>query len=90
MGTPASVIRAMIYFYYWHEKHKMMPKYRTTMPHMVRFVDDIFGVALVGGDNGLSRNDWCQFKNEIDNFGILTWDAEDPSKSTYFLDLAIK
>ena len=69
---------------------KLIPKYKTKIPLMVRFVDDVFGIALVGGDDGLSEDDWSQFKNDIDDFGILTWDVEDPSKSTNFLDLTIE
>ena len=89
MGTTAAVIWAIIYFC-WHEKHKLIPKYQTTIPLVVQFVDDGFGIALVGGDDGLSKNDQCQFKTDIDNFGILRWDVEDPSKSTEFIDLTIE
>ena len=89
MGTPVAVIWAMIYFY-WHEKHKLIPCYGQKIPIMYRFVDDIFGVALVGGEDGFSKNEWDQFKTDIDDFGILRWDVDKPSSSVDFLDLTIK
>ena len=68
----AAVLWEIVYFY-WHEKHKLIPRYRTKIPFMVRFVDDFFGLALVGGENGLSKNEWSQFKDDISDFDILTW-----------------
>ena len=67
-------------------------KYQTTIPLMVWFVYDVdvFGGALVGGDDGLSENDWCQFKNYFNDFGILTWDVGNKSKSIDFTDLTIE
>ena len=56
---------------------------------MVRFVDDFFRIALVGGESGLNENEWIQFKTDIDNFGILTWEFEEPSTTINFLDLTI-
>ena len=37
----------------------------------------------------LSGKDWDDFKNEINNFGILEWEFEEPSKKVNFLDLTI-
>ena len=37
---------------------------------MIRFVDDIFGVALVGGEDDFSRNEWRQFEVDTDVYGI--------------------
>ena len=90
MGTPAAVIWAMIYFY-WHKKTQIDTQIQNNDTIFIaRFVDDVFGITLVGGADGLSEDGWSEFRNEIDGFGILTWDVEDPSKSTDFLDLMIK
>jgi len=88
MGTPVAVIWAMIYFH-WHEKHKLIPSYGTKIPFMVRFVDDIFGVALVGEEDGFSTDEWNKFQTDIDDFGILRWEVNEPSFSVNFLDLTI-
>ena len=48
-----------------------------------RFIDDLIGI-WTGTDT-----EWEQFKQDVNNFGILTWDIEDPSDSKIFLDLTI-
>ena len=89
MGTPVAVIWAMIYFW-WHEKHRLIPKHGRKMPLMKRFVDDIYAIVLVGGADGISGEEWEQFKYDIDDFGILNWNVEDPSLSVDFLDLTLR
>ena len=88
MGTPVAVIWAMIYFW-WHEKHRLIPKHGRRMPLMLRFVDDIYGIVLVGGEDGYSKERWNSFKDDINDFGILKWNVEDPSLSVDFLDLTL-
>ena len=63
MGTPVAVIWAMIYFH-WHEKHNLIPSYGTKILSIVQFVDDIFGVAIVGKEDGLyaSNTTWVETK----------------------------
>ena len=56
---------------------------------MVRFVDDIFGVAIVGEEDGFSTDEWNKFQTDIDDFGILRWEVNEPSFSVNFLDLTI-
>jgi len=36
-----------------------------------------------------SDAEWVEFQNDTNNFGILTWDFEEPSLSVDFLDLTI-
>ena len=88
MDMPVAVIWAMIYFH-WHEKHNLIPNYGTKIPFMVRFVDNIFGVALVGKEDGFSVDEWSQFQVNIDDFGIFRWDVNESSSSANFLDLTI-
>ena len=57
---------------------------------MVRFVDNIFGVALVGGEDGFSENEWRQFEVDSDDYDIFKWDVNEPSSSINFLDLTIE
>lgn len=38
---------------------------------MLRYVDDIYEITLVGGEYGFSINEWDTFKKDIGEFGIL-------------------
>jgi hypothetical protein len=89
MGTPVAVIWAMIYFW-WHEKHRLIPRHGRRIPYMKRYIDDIYAIALVGGEDGFSKEKWEIFKKDINDFGILKWNVEDPSFSVDFLDLTLK
>ena len=53
---------------------------------MVRFVDDIFGIPLVEGEDSFSKNEWNQFKNDTADFGIIRWEINEPSSSIDFLN----
>ena len=66
-----------------HEVGKLMPWHEKHLPFMLRFIDDIIGIWV--GD----RMEWKDFKNDVSNFGILTWTFEEPSTSVNFLDLTI-
>ena len=68
----------------------LIQRYHKKTPFVVRFVDDFFGIALVGGKNGLCKNEWSHFKNVVDDFGILTWDVDEALSTVDSLDLAIK
>ena len=46
------------------------------------------GVVLVGGDDGMTRQEWNAFKKDLAS-GLLTWEVEEPSFSVNFLDLTI-
>ena len=89
MGTPTACLWAIIY-YFWHEKHTLIPKYGNKMPLMVRYIDDLLGVALIGGEDGLSNYEWSNFKRDMDDFGILTWEVNDPSTTVDYLDVTLK
>ena len=61
--------------------------WRKKIPPIKIFVDDIYAIVLVGGEDGLSEEKWEKIKYDIDDFGILKWNVEDPSLSVDFLDL---
>ena len=44
------------------------------MPLISRFIDDLFGIVLMGGKNGMAESEWNEFENDMNNFGILTWE----------------
>ena len=90
MGTPAAVMWSIIY-YWWHEKHTLIPKYGNKLLLLKRFVDDTICIVKIGGDDGMSQLELANFKADFDNFGpgTLTWEVFDPTKSTPFLDLTI-
>lgn len=53
------------------------------MDFLKRFIDDMIGL-WVGTDF-----EWECFKKDADDFGILTWEFDEPSDSVVFLDLTI-
>ena len=88
----ASSSHVVDYNYYWHEKHVLIPKYGNKLRFLKRFIDDLFAVVLIGGNDGMSKVEWLQFKKDLDNFedSILTWDCDEPSTSVDFLDLTVE
>ena len=84
MGTSAACMWATIY-YSVHEIGSLLPNYGKYLLIFKRFIDDMFGIWY---DNG-NPTAWDNFKAETNNFGILTWEFEEPAKSINFLDLTI-
>ena len=82
MGTSAACMWATTYFCV-HECRKLIPTYKNQLSLLRRFIDDMIGI-WVG-----SASEWQSFKNDTNNFGILTWEFEEPSTSVVFLDLTI-
>ena len=82
MGTSAACMWATIY-YGAHESNALIPTYGHNLPIFLRFIDDIFGIWI--GDTAA----WQSFKRDVNDFGILTWEIEEPSTSVDFLDLTI-
>ena len=85
MGTSAAVMWATLYFAY-HEVHTLIPKHGHNLLYFRRFIDDIHGVWT-----GNTTTDWKAFQDDVNTFGILTWDIVDvtPSTSVNFLDLTL-
>ena len=82
MGTSAACIWATIYFAV-HEMGHIIPKFGNELLLFLRFIDDIVGI-WVGKQSG---KDWNNFKHEVNNFGILEWEFEEPSKKVNFWTL---
>ena len=83
MGTSAAVMWATLYFGY-HEAHLLLPTYSQQLFYYRRFIDDIFAIWLI--EDGTS---WTDFKHDINDFGVLTWETEEPSTSVNFLDMTL-
>lgn len=83
MGTSAAVMWATIYFGY-HEQHTLIPKYGQYLLYFKRYIDDIIGISVFD-----DSSTWEEFKAEVDNFGILTWEFEEPSTEVNFLDMTL-
>jgi hypothetical protein len=83
MGTSAAVMWATLYNAY-HEVHTLIPRHGQHLVYFKRFIDDIFCVW-----KGNTTTDWEAFCADINNFGILKWDIEEPSTSVDFLDLTL-
>ena len=86
MGTSAAVMWATIYYAY-HEEHTILPRYKPYLCYYKRFIDDIFGIwTLQDGDDDTAWTDFCA---DLNRFGILTWEIQEPSHQVDFLDLTI-
>ena len=82
MGTSAACMWATIYFAV-HEIDTLLSNYDSHLLLFRRYIDDMIGIWL--GDD----TTWENFKRDTNNFGILTWDFEEPSHTVNFLDLTI-
>jgi hypothetical protein len=100
MGTSCAIVFANLYEG-WHERVTILPRYKGLLPlqpnqpslelalpakplaEHKRFIDDVFGVWI--GSEAQFEN----FKHDLSNFGILTWDVSNLSKSVNFLDMTI-
>ena len=73
-------------YYAYHEANTLLPKYGHLLLYFKRFIDDIFGIWI-----GNLSNEWNDFCNDVNNFGVLTWDILDsrPSDSVDFLHLTL-
>ena len=89
MGTPVAYMWSIIY-YWWHEKHCLLPKYGSKIKLLKRFIDDMASVILIGGEDGMSALEWIEFKKDVNTFGILTWEIHEPSHTIDFLDLTVE
>ena len=85
MGTSAAVMWATLYYAY-HEVHTLIPAHGQFLLYFKRFIDDILGIWI-----GNTTTEWESFRNEVDNFGILTWDIKQQKLTTSvnFLDLTL-
>jgi hypothetical protein len=100
MGTSCAIVFANLYEG-WHERVTILPRYKGLLPlqpnqpslelalpakplaEHKRFIDNVFGVWI--GSEAQFEN----FKHDLSNFGILTWDVSNLSKSVNFLDMTI-
>ena len=76
MGTSAAVMWATLYYAY-HEVHTLLPRHGSSLSYFQRFIDDIFGIWV-----GNITTDWSNFCNDVDNFGVLTWNIKQQHLST--------
>jgi hypothetical protein len=83
MGTSAAVMWATLYFGY-HKAHCLIPRYSRNFMYFKHFIDDIFGIWLLD-----DTTTWLDFKWDLNHFGILTWEINEPSLLVDFLDLTI-
>ena len=83
MGTSAACMWATIY-YAIHEMDTLLPTHGPRLLLLCRFIDDMIGIWT-----GTSAQ-WEVFKKDVNDFGLLTWDIEDPTTTVDFLDLTIR
>ena len=61
----------------------IIPKFGNRLLLFLRFIDDIVGIWI----GRQFEPTWGEFKEEVNNFDILEWEFEEPSKRVTFLDL---
>ena len=83
MGTSSACDWATIYFGV-HENTCILPKHGKHLQYSRRFLDDIYGIWT-----GNHTDEWSSYKEDLNNFGILTWEVSDLSTSVDFLDLTL-
>ena len=57
--------------YAYHDVHTLIPKHGRNLLYFKRYIDDIFGVWI-----GNATTKWDDSFNDVDTFGILTWDIK--------------
>jgi uncharacterized protein (DUF486 family) len=87
MGTPAACAYATITFGQ-HKNSWILPISSQHLLYYKWYIDDIFGIWIPLERN--SQELWTSFKEEINNWGNLSWKVEDLSQQTVFLDFNIK
>jgi hypothetical protein len=85
MGTPVACAYATLTFGHY-ENTILLPTFNANLIFYHRYIDDIFGIWLPSSSN---NHTWSHFKEELNNWGKLTWCVEEPSKQVNFLDLTI-
>ena len=83
MGTPAAPLYSII-TYGVHENTVLLPRYGRNLLYYKRFIDDILGIWI-----DTPSKTWDQFKIDVNQFGKLQWNIEEPSVTTTFLDLRL-
>jgi hypothetical protein len=85
MGTPVACAYATLTFGHY-ENTTLLPTFRDNLLFYCRYIDDIFGIWIPSRKN---NHTWRCFKEQLGNWGKLTWSIKEPSKQVNFLDLII-
>jgi hypothetical protein len=85
MGTPVACAYATLTFGHY-ENTVLLPSFDANLFFYRRYIDDVFGIWLPTPNND---HTWKLFKEQLNNWGKLTWSVEEPSKQANFLDLTI-
>jgi hypothetical protein len=87
MGTPPACMWATIYFAA-HED-AITDEFATHLLHFWRYIDDGLGIWNWTGTSACIAA-WNQFKNRMNEFGVLIWDVEEPTNSVNYLDVTLQ
>jgi hypothetical protein len=86
MGTPVACNCATVTYGHF-ENTVVIPRFKSNLYYYKNYIDDIFGIWIPPPTNQLTT--WTNFKNTLNQWGLLEWLTEEPSKQTNFLDLTI-
>ena len=87
MGTPPAPAWATIFFALYEEI--LIPKWSSTIPFYLRFIDDGIGIWLMDEDPEVAQAQFKQFQQEMDNWFGLQWSFTDLATTADFMDLTI-
>jgi hypothetical protein len=87
MGTPAACMYATI-SYGVHERTKIIPTFKNTLPFYKRFIDDVFGIWIPSSKSD-DEAEWEEFKTILNSWGKLRWVVSERSLQTDYLDLTL-
>jgi len=86
MGTPPGTSYATLYFGI-HEL-EIYPRFSSSLVFCTRYIDDGFGVWIKNSDVSVDAEFFREFTEAL-NFGKLTWEVTDRTRSVNFLDLTL-
>ena len=57
---------------------------------MARYIDDLFAIILWRENDGFKNLEWSNFKEDMDDFGILRWEVNEPTDIVDHLDITLE
>jgi len=84
MGTPVACAYDTV-TYGNYDNNLLLPKFQENLLYYRCYIDNVLGIWLLPPNN--AHTAWEDFKVQLNNWGSLEWQIEEPSNKTTFLDL---
>ena len=85
MGTSCACIYSTLFFGYF-ERTILLPKYKNNILFFKRMIDDIL---IIWVPTSPSNSEWQSFISDLNSCCSLSWETEELTNKTHFLDLNI-